>query len=444
MHRIIFAVGILFCLSFTAVFAAQPQTATLTGTIGDSDKKPLAGATVMVFYAGVKKGYSTYCPSCYADCGKRTTTDAAGAFAIKDLNPDLWFTLLVFREGYAPTFIKKVDPLAAPVSATVQDRAPVLDMSHLLRGRVTNSKGSPIADALISPDEMWWNTPNGPTGGGGAIEGLDPIAISNEKGEFEIAIDKPGIKMTITVEARGMAPKRFKELPMGEQRHTVAVDEGATVVGRLIRDGEPVAGVQMGLVGKNRSMGEFFSEVRIGTQPDGTFLFPNIPIGADFYVYPKMESVAALGAAQAVPVAIRHEELHIFEAAGLTVKIGDIQLHPGHRVRGQVMLTDGKTIPDGMTIGIHAEKAWDSQIIALGADGKFEFKNVPTDDYGISPAVKGYRLSRTNPNLSWTLEGFIDSDIEDLIILMEPGKEDFKGLSGGKFTGKPYRSAQRP
>src|SRR5215204_842356 len=208
MLRIIFVLGVLFSFSFAAALAGQPQTATLTGTISNSDKKPLPGATVMIFYAGVKRGYSTYCPSCYADCGKRTTTDAAGSFAINDLGPDLWFTLLVFREGYAPTFIKKIDPFAGPVLASVAPRAPVADMSHLLRGRITTVKGSPVADALISPDEVWWNTPDGPTGGGGAIDGLDPIAISNEKGEFEIAIDKPGIKMTITVEARGMAPKR--------------------------------------------------------------------------------------------------------------------------------------------------------------------------------------------------------------------------------------------
>ena len=57
----------------------------------------------------MKKGYSTFCPSCYADCGKRTITDAQGKFAFKGLSPDLWFQLLVVGKGYEPTFVNKVD-----------------------------------------------------------------------------------------------------------------------------------------------------------------------------------------------------------------------------------------------------------------------------------------------------------------------------------------------
>src|SRR5437867_6025060 len=109
--------------------------ATLTGAITDSSQKPLPGATVMVFYAGVKKGYSTYCPSCYADCGKRTVTDTAGSFTIKDLSPDLWFTLMVVHDGFAPTFVKKIDPSAGPISASIPSRSMPKDPAQLLRGR---------------------------------------------------------------------------------------------------------------------------------------------------------------------------------------------------------------------------------------------------------------------------------------------------------------------
>src|SRR5947208_1913056 len=153
MRRIVFALLAISSLTFTA-FAEQPQTATLTGTITDADKKPISGATVMVFYAGAKKGYSIFCPSCYPDCGKRTATDAAGAFVIKALNPDLWFTLLVVREGYSPTYIKKTDPAAGPVSGSLPARPPISEPSYALLGRVINASGSPIADAVISPEEL--------------------------------------------------------------------------------------------------------------------------------------------------------------------------------------------------------------------------------------------------------------------------------------------------
>src|ERR1039458_8868276 len=85
--------------SAAALPAATPR-ATLTGTVLDANGNALADVTVMVYHAGVKTGYSTYCPSCYLDCGKRVLTDAKGAFEIKDLAPDLWFTLVAARDGY--------------------------------------------------------------------------------------------------------------------------------------------------------------------------------------------------------------------------------------------------------------------------------------------------------------------------------------------------------
>lgn len=430
--RICFAAALLLCA--TSLCGAE-ATVTLTGKMTDGAAKPLGGATVMVYYAGVKKGYSTYCPSCYADCGKRATTDDSGSFVIKGLSPDLWFTLLVVRDGHAPTFVKRIDPAAGPVSAKIPAREIPGDPSQLLFGRVVGENGRPIANAVISPEELSWQTPSGPAGGVGAIDGLDPIAISNDKGEFEVAFNKPGIHMTLDVEARGMAPKRFKELPMGEKRHNLKLTEGATVFGRVMHNGKPLANAEMGLVSLDRGR-EFYSEIRIGTGADGQFLFSNVPARGDWYVYPKMESIVELGSARPVRVSTKED--------GEMVKVADITLVTGNQVRGQVILTDGKPIPQGMTIGIHAQSAWDSQIVPLAPDGRFGFKNVPADDYNISPAVKGYRLSPRNPNLAWTVEGFVDGDVEDLVILLDPGKDDFAGRSGGKFKGKPFRSAERP
>ena len=36
---------------------------TLNGRVSDSAGKPVEHATVMVYHAGVKKGYNRYCPS---------------------------------------------------------------------------------------------------------------------------------------------------------------------------------------------------------------------------------------------------------------------------------------------------------------------------------------------------------------------------------------------
>jgi protocatechuate 3,4-dioxygenase beta subunit len=70
--------------------SARPD---LTGVVKDEDGKGLGGATVFIYTAGPKEGAGILCPSCYADCRKRTTTDDAGHFKIESLDPSLLFRI---------------------------------------------------------------------------------------------------------------------------------------------------------------------------------------------------------------------------------------------------------------------------------------------------------------------------------------------------------------
>src|ERR1700760_3006914 len=98
--------------------AAAADRSAVTGRVVDASGKAVEHATVMVYAAGVKVGYSTHCPTCYVDCGKRALTDASGKFSMNGLASDLWFRLLVAREGSMPVFVMKVDPAAGQVADT--------------------------------------------------------------------------------------------------------------------------------------------------------------------------------------------------------------------------------------------------------------------------------------------------------------------------------------
>src|SRR5262245_42521806 len=82
--------------------ASAADRLTLTGKVTDISGKALDRATVMVYQAGVKQGYSTFCPSCYSDCGKRALTGPDGGYTIANLSPDLYFELLIVHDGYRP------------------------------------------------------------------------------------------------------------------------------------------------------------------------------------------------------------------------------------------------------------------------------------------------------------------------------------------------------
>ncbi len=428
----------ILLITRSPAFAAEPPKAAprpaIAGTISDDDGKAVAGATVMIWTAAPKKGYSTHCPSCYADCGKRALTDAEGKFSFEHVDPTLRFNLLVVREGFAPQHVQKMEPFGNPALARLKRRALPSDPLQVVRGKVVGPSGDPIADAVVEPESVRWKRENGTLAGrGGAVKGLDPLAVTNDKGEFEIAYTRPAVDMTVCVFARGMAPKWFLELTTGPGRHTLAVSRGATIRGRLVQFGKPVQDAEIGLGNKERHPGEHFPESRIGTQPDGTFLFANVPTPNGWFVYAKMNSILNRGATTPVSCRTsRDDEI---------IDLGDIKIQSGHRVRGRVILTDGKPIADGMRMNISATEARDSQSSPLPSDGRFDFPNLPTGEYALFPSVKGYHLSDKNPNLSWTIEGHIDRDIDDFIILLDPGKESYAGRYAGRFQGKPLVSA---
>lgn len=408
---------LIVSLIATSPVSFATDRVTLTGRVTDSLGKPLEDATVMVYHAGVKKGYSTFCPSCYVDCGKRTATDRTGAFTIKNLDPDLWFELLVIRDGYAPTFIKKVDPSRGPAeTAALAPRAAVDDPSRIVRGRVVDPRGLPLPAAVVAPVGVSTVLEDrGPSSVYGKVKGLEPVAATNSKGEFELAYSNKATGMLLRVEARGMATK-LVVLRTGADRKTITVSGGAVIRGRLVDHGQPVAGAEVGLIARDRGgfganlkiNGNPYDEIRIGTQEDGSFVIPNAPASVDWFVYGRMETIAALGATDPVECATTRD--------GEEVNVGDIQIHPGHRLRGTVTLSDGAAMAAGMRITISSQDAWDSQTIPIGHDGQFEFTSLFTGKYEIFTSVRGYHLQQNQR----VIEATVDRDIDDFAITLDP------------------------
>jgi Carboxypeptidase regulatory-like domain len=413
--------GRLVLVSLVPTFASlcfATERVTLVGRVIDERGKPLTDATVMVYHAGVKTGYSIYCPSCYADCGKRATTDAAGSYTIRGLDPDLLFELLVVRDGYRPAFLNKVDPSAGQAAAvTLLKRAPIDDLTQVVRGRVVDAGGHPLRAVVVQPRGIETNWQGrGPVSLYGTVDGLEPIAVSNAEGEFELAYSHKAIGMLVSVEARGMAVK-VANLPTGADRTTVIVTDGAVIRGRLVNHGKPLEGAEIGLFGRTRVgylghlayVGDPYEEIRIGTKRDGTFVITNVPAPVNWYVYGKMASIAKLGATAPIECATKRD--------GEEVNVGDIEIQPGRRVRGKVTLNDGAAIPSGMRVSISSEQAWDTQTVLIGPDGRFEFINVPNGKYKVFASVRGYRM--TGGPDKFTMETVVDRDLDGLSVVLD-------------------------
>ena len=404
-----------FLLALLALFCTAATKPDLTGKVLDTTGKPIGGATAFIYTAAVKKGTSPFCPSCYADCGKKAVTNADGAFTIESLDPELIFRVLVVADGYTPAFVSKVDPAAGTMetnlSAIPADRDPKL----VLSGRVVDAGGKPVVGATVSPfgaqtpdGRRWW----------GSVDQVDALSITNSRGEFALACSKPTTAIDLQVEARGLATKNYELLAVGEA-HALTLGEGATVQGKVVQaDGKPLANVMVGIVQEDRSCETYTGHHEIGTNDKGEFTFVNLAPEGKWVVYGIMSSLKEHGAITIKDVQVTGD--------GTTTDAGTLTATKGLKLAGQVVLSDGKPVPPGTRIIVDRDRAWDSQLPTLDAEGRFSVDGIPAGEViGVAVSVKGYHLSKKNVSLDRLnlngLDGLVDRDIADLRILMEPG-----------------------
>jgi beta-lactamase regulating signal transducer with metallopeptidase domain len=397
-------------------FAVLPRL-DLTGTVTAKDGGLLpVTATVFIETAGPKTGTSTFCPSCYPDCVKHMPTDAQGNFRIESLDSQLTFQVLAVAKGYQPKTVSKVDPAKGPMKiglAPLADADAAPDRS--LRGRVVNSEGHPIQGAVV--DMVGIETKSG-GGRYGALEGIDPLAVTDENGEFLITSQKPFDLMDVKVSARTFADKSFRQLPSGKP-NTLAVTEGATIRGRVVSGGHPVKGVSVGISGVERESSVYVGHFEIGTDADGKFTFVNVPPDVDFWIYTGMSSMKGFGA---VPMRKIHSAKD-----DETNNVGDLVAAPAHTLAGRVVLADGQPLPPKVRLLVSRDEAWDSMQITLDADGNFAATDVPNELVDLSARVKGYRVSARNLSLDqmnpFRLIGRVDRDITNLVFMLEKGPD---------------------
>jgi hypothetical protein len=393
------------------LLTAAPDRLDLTGRVTAADGTSVKAAHVMIYTARVRKGTNALCPSCYADCSKKAETDTNGSFKITALDPALLFRVLVVAEGFRAAFAENVDPGARPIMVTLEPFDPSkLEVNRLLRGIVLDPDARPVAGAIVTPQEFKTEEWSGFKPGV-----FDPLAVTNLRGEFVLTARSTIEEASLKVEARGLAPRTFADLRPRKDPQKLMLTAGATVTGRLVKDGRPVADALIGLVQADRSSGRFLGALEIGTDEEGRFTFMNVAANDGYYVYGLMPSLKDRGALPVKPVRVSTD--------GTAVNLSDLVLVPGHTISGRVILSDGKAIPPDTRLLVARENAWDTQAVVLDAEGKFEVHGLPTERYSLSIGLKGYHFSTKNHSIEQInrrLVGTIDQDIAGLKILLEP------------------------
>ena len=94
--------------------------------------------------------------------------------------------------------------------------------SALSRAKCIGPHGGPLAGALVEP----FGCKSGERRWLGSLPGIDPLAVTDEQGRFELVSEKPIDALDLQVSARAMATKRFSLVPAGDMVNRLEVVGG--------------------------------------------------------------------------------------------------------------------------------------------------------------------------------------------------------------------------
>ncbi len=302
--------GLVSCLLFLSR-PAWSQTVTLTGRVVDEHGKPVAGATVAQ-YQRWKPGRPE------AENWARATTDAAGQFSLAvERAPE--------AKGPPRRACVAAPGYAVASAALSPDRPTTVTLSTrwaAVAGQVLDEAGKPLAGARAQvytasrpgdPAPVLWPVPPG------VLE-----ALTDAGGAFRIGGLPAGSTATMWFSAPGKALEVEGSVTAGTEDMLVVLPPGGCVRGRVLHDGQPVAGAYVHAAPS--------SAPGVVTSADGSYLLEGLRPGGQVSVW-AME-LEGLMAAPVGPLTVY---------GGETATAPDILVLQGARISGTVRWkTDGR------------------------------------------------------------------------------------------------------
>jgi RNA polymerase sigma factor (sigma-70 family) len=426
------------------------EKAAIKGAILNDLGEPVKDVRVYIRAAGPRVGAGDLCCYNYPGCGTTVATDAEGRFLLDDLDPTLVFQLLVAAKGHVAVLCDAVDPRDGQLKVALRrHELDKRDPATIVRGRVVDEQGKPVPNALVKPHASIL-ADGGGYGGVGEDSGIDLLAITDERGEFRIGVTDKVAALYTTVRAPRLAPMQTGKLPTGGKVNEIKLVAGATVTGKVVKDGKPLSGVTLcmtqnvveDLDRKRDRLALFGMTLQIDTDANGNFRFENVPPDEDFVLFGVMNSFRTHGALKNRPVVVKEN--------GSKLDVGTLNVDRGYKLSGRIVLADGKPMPAGKKVFLtrREECSYDVQITTTAADGGFSFVGLPNELVQLETnKIQGYRVSSKNYSydayFGYGLWGMADRDINDLCFLLEPGEFANQQVPDGAVDTHWKRRAER-
>lgn len=391
MSRWILFSWILLCTAVVADATLQAEQQNdiqrLTGNVTDEVGQPIAGVRVDISTAAPKVGEGIFCPSCYLDCGKWAKTNDVGEFSFDKLDPSLKFRLVAAAPGHRATQTELVSPDAGPVKITLAKMPTDIAPAQVLSGVVLSHLGAPIEGALVEPfgaetaNKRWFGTIH-----------VDST-VTDHQGRFAIILPKDFLGMDVRVFADGFCSLQSGLLAPGPNVAQLQMDEGARVIGKLVRAGVPVSQMSIAVVQVDRSIhnGIFIRAVADLTHEDGSFEFKNLPPNQKYAIF----SVVGDARRTKNDYVLATKTFSV-GSSGETRDLGKLSVTNPVTLRGKVASSDGKPLSSDIKMLFGRDPAWDLISSPLNADGTFEIVGLPPETYAVSVVGRGLQIVTEN------------------------------------------------
>jgi hypothetical protein len=257
---------------------------------------------------------------------------------------------------------------------------------------------------------------------------IDYFSVSDDNGNFVVYGKTPFAAADGKVEADGFAPASFDQWPSDENNQEwirtpagsvpkglasfarplreITLIRGASLQGRLLHDGNPVANAEI-------RFNDIYQSATL-TEDEGRFFFGHLTPNESNHLYGKWDLLAVAGAVPRTNVQTGEN--------GSTNDIGDLNLKSVSEVAGRIRLSDGKPIPANSHYFLADAAMAGSSPLSVSSDGSFHFVAVPGDNVSIFLRVSGYQLTPRDSMLkSGTVTNItVVPNMTNLVIEMKP------------------------
>lgn len=407
-----FAIALSYCVAL-----GQGNASTvIRGTVLNARAEPVPHARIDISTAAPITGPALFCPSCYLDCQKWTTTDRTGHFSIVDLNSRLKFRLVLSAAGYKTQQTEHIAPGEKLHEFKLRERPRPANLQRVVQGFVKNDQGIAVQGALVSPvatiDQRGLRT--------SSAEAVSSD-VTDATGRFEIELVDGLSGIDVEITAEGLCITRFIGLSPKADRKEFVLSEGAHIIGRVERHGHPASGLTISVAQTDRAnRGDrfFLKAIPAVTDQQGRFELKNLPPDQEYCVFSVIGETDRIHSAAVL-------KTHKFAApsSGQTLDLGSLATVQPVSFGGRV-IASAETPVENLFLLFNRDPAWDLIKVPIEKDGAFQVDGLPPEVYEIRLSASQFELDADKIDaLLWTeksIKRLIDEPSDTISLPIRP------------------------